>query len=190
MEEEPEPPAPEPRPPIRSNRAASSNQLPESPRRELPNYELAQSRPMYGRSTTFEGPTQLHRDSSPVSATRMSRVPSDNLTMRTQRAQLRPITHAVTGNELLEDPSDASIVQSNGSPDRYFGERSASPATSYGSAPSRTASSSTLNAMTPNAMTQSSKKQPPPPPPSRTKKPPPPPPMKRSALSTSDVHYA
>ena len=183
-------PPPEIRPSIRSNRAISSNQLSESPRKELHNYDLGQPRPIYGRSTTFEGPTQLHRDASPVSSTRMSRAPSDNLTMRTHRAQLRPASRVMTGNELFEEPSDASTIQSNGSPDRYFGERSESPATSHGSVPSRTASSSTLNAMTPNAAFPSSKKQPPPPPPSRAKKPPPPPPMKRSALSTSDVHYA
>lgn len=184
VEEEPEMPPPESRPSIRSNRAVSSNVLPESPQRENQNYDGPSNRPMFNRSTTFEGPTQLYRDSSPI---RMSRVPSDTLTMRTQRAQLRPVSRVVTGGDVFDDPSDTSTFYSNStsSPDRYFGERAASPATSHGSIPSRNVSSSTLNAMTSNG-----KKGPPPPPPSRAKKPPPPPPTKRSALSTSDVHYA
>ena len=187
VEEEPEMPPPEVRPSIRSNRATSSNYLPESPRRESQNYDLASFRPIYNRSTTFEGPTQLHRDISPVSSQRMSRVPSDSLSMRTQRLPLRPLSRVMTGNDVFDDPSDTSNSYSNStsSPDRFFIERAASPATSHGSGPSRTVSSSTLNAMSSNG-----KKPPPPLPPSRGKKPPPPPPMKRSALSTSDVHYA
>ena len=179
-------PPPE-RPSIRSNRAVSSNQAPDSPRRENGGYDYGHSRPNVHRCTTFEGPTQLYREGSPVSSQRMARVPSDSLTMRTQRSQLRPVSKVATSSDALDDPSDTSTFYSNstGSPDRYFGERAASPATSYGSVPSRTASSSTLNGMATGA-----KKAPPPPPPSRAKKPPPPPPMKRSALSTSDVHYA
>lgn len=136
------------------------------------------------RATTFQGPTQVYRDASPPQ--RVSRVPSDNLTMRTQRSQLRPLAKASTENDFFSDPSDDSTFHSNSSPDRSYKERSASPATSHGSAPpSRTASYSTLNAAT------NSKKQAPPPPPSRAKKPPPPPPpMKRSALSTTNVTYA
>ena len=182
-------PPPE-RPSIRSNRAVSTTHLPESPRRDnysSNNYEPAVSRPMYGRSnTTFEGPTQIHRDNSPPSSTRMARVPSDNMTMRTQRAQLRPVSRVISNSDVFDDPSDGSTFYSSNSissPDRYFTERAASPATSHGSGPSRTASDSTLN-------TLNGKKAPPPPPPSRAKKPPPPPPVKRSALSTSDVHYA
>ena len=87
------------------------------------------------------------------------------------------------GNEAVAEPSDDSIFYS--SPDRSYDERSASPATSFGSAPSRSASYSALDGST------NGKKQPPPPPPSRAKKPPPPPPpMKRSALSTNNVSYA
>ena len=179
-------PSPE-RPSIRSNRAVSSNTIPTLPRTDSQNYDNPMTRPVYGRSMTFEGPTQLHRDSSPVSAQRMTRLPSDSLTMRTQRAQLRPLSRVASGNELYDDPSDTSTYYSNStsSPDRYLENRAASPATSQGSGPSRTVSSSTLN-----GMNSSAKKVPPPPPPSRTKKPPPPPPIKRSALSTADVHYA
>ena len=174
----------EARPSIRSNRAASAYNPPESPRRELQGYDFNSGRPSINRSTTFEGPTQIHRDCSPVSTTRMSRVPSDNLTVRTQRSQLRPISRLNTGNDLFSDPSDDSTFTS--SPDKPYddrSQRSASPATSHGSA--RSASYSTLNAPVANG-----KKQAPPPPPSRTKKPPPPPPMKRSALSTTNVSYA
>ena len=181
-------PPPEIRPAIRSNRAASTNYLSESPRKESQNFDSYGSRPPYGRSTTFEGPTQIHGEPSPVSMPRTSRVPSENLNMRSQRAQLRPVSRVMTGSELFDDPSDTSTFYSNStsSPDRYFEERAASPATSYRSTPSRTASSSTLNTIS----SSNGKKPPPPPPPSRAKKPPPPPPMKRSALSTSDVHYA
>ncbi|MCJ1293472.1 hypothetical protein MMC34_005027 [Xylographa carneopallida] len=188
VEEEPEPEVPPPeRPSIRSNRAVSSNFIPDSPKRAAQVYEYTPGRPGINRSMTFEGPTSTQRDSSPVSAQRMARVPSDSLTMRSQRAQLRPLSRVMTGNEIYDDPSDTSTFYSNStsSPDRYFGERAASPATSHGSGPSRTASSSTLSMLNPHA-----KKAPPPPPPSRAKKPPPLPPMKRSALSTFDVPYA
>lgn len=184
---EDEPPLPEVRPSIRSNRAPSAYNPPESPRKELQGFDFSSGRPGVNRSTTFEGPTQIHRESSPVSAAKMARVPSDSLTMRAQRSQLRPISRINTGNDLFSDPSDDSTFASNSSPDKSYEERSqrsASPATSYGSAPSRSASYSTLNAPTMN-----SKKQAPPPPPSRAKKPPPPPPMKRSALSTTNMSY-
>ena len=172
------------RPAIRSTRTASSHVLSESPHRETQDSDYGFSRPSNHRTNTFEGPTQLHRDSSPIPIGRTSRVPSDSLTIRTQRSQLRPSGRMPNGNEAFMESSDEAIMFS--SPDRAFDERSASPATSYGSAPSRTASYSTLNATTTNG-----KKQAPPPPPSRTKKPPPPPPpMKRSALSTSNVSYA
>ncbi|KAA6411830.1 MAG: hypothetical protein FRX48_03980 [Lasallia pustulata] len=188
VEEEPPMPPPESRPSIRSNRAVSANNYrdspPTSPRREHSGFDFSSSRPGANRSTTFQGPTQLNRDSSPVGFPRMSRVPSDTLTVRAQRAQLRPVNKVNTGNDVFEDPSDDSAFNSNSSPDRYYDERSASPATSHGSE-SRNVSSSTLNVGFSNG-----KKQPPPPPPSRSKKPPPPPPTKRSALSMSNVPYA
>lgn len=146
--------------------------------------DCSPSRPDFSRSNTFQGPTQLQRDSSPVSPARMTRVPSDNLLMRNQRIQLRPAHRTTTGNDLFGDPPDDSAP--NSSPDRYYGERSASPATSHGSAASREGSSSTLYTSFPVG-----KKQAPPPPPSRTTKPPPPPPpTKRSALSTSNTPFA
>lgn len=172
------------RPSIRSTRTASSHIVSDSPQREAQDTEYGYGRPNIHRTNTFEGPTQLHRDLSPIPIGRTSRVPSDSLTVRTQRSQLRPTVRMPNGSEAPNEPSDESVLYS--SPDRSYDERSASPATSYGSAPSRSASYSTLNAATSNG-----KKQPPPPPPSRAKKPPPPPPpMKRSALSTNNVSYA
>ncbi|KAL8939640.1 MAG: hypothetical protein Q9216_003248 [Gyalolechia sp. 2 TL-2023] len=182
---EDEPPMlPPERPAIRSTRTASSYVPSESPQREAQDNDYGFNRPNNQRTNTFEGPTQLHRDSSPIPIGRTARVPSDSLTIRTQRSQLRPSGRMPSGNEGFTEPSDESIIYS--SPDRSYDERSASPATSYGSAPSRTASYSTLNGAPTNG-----KKQAPPPPPSRGKKPPPPPPpMKRSALSTNNVSYA
>lgn len=175
----------ESRPAIRSTRTTSSY-VPtvESPRKELSGYDFSSARPGVNRATTFEGPTQLYRDTSP--SKRVSRAPSDNFTVRNQRAQLRPLSRVGPDNDLSIDPSDESTFNSNSSPDRSYKERSASPATSHGSAaPSRSTSYSTLTSA-PNG-----KKQAPPPPPSRAKKPPPPPPpMKRSALSTTNVSYA
>ena len=174
-------PPPE-RPSIKSNRAPSSTQTASDPHHGDPSgYDRPSSRPTFNRATTstgFEGPTQL-RDASPIE--RISRVPSESLTVRTQRQQLRPV-RPPQDSENFNEPSDESTLYS--SPDRSYKERSASPATSHGSAPP---SRSTSYAEFPNA-----KKPPPPPPPSRAKKPPPPPPppMKRSALSTTNVSYA
>lgn len=180
-------PLPESRPSIRSARMAPSQDLYEGSRREPRNQEYGRSG--LSRASTFEGPTQLYRE-SPLSSRPMSRVPSDGLDIRAQRSQLRPLNRINTGADLFNDPSDDSTLYGSSSPDRSYEERSqrsTSPATSYGSAPSRKASSSTLN-----VSIQSGKKQAPPPPPSRAKKgpPPPPPPMKRSALSSMNVSYA
>lgn len=184
-------PLPGARPSIRSNRATSSHQPPESPLQELPSQVFGSGRPDLTRCTTFEGPTQLRRDSSPSSLPRVSRVPSENINMRTQRSQLRPVARVTSGHEMFMDPSDDSAFNGSSSPDRSYDERSqrsTSPATSHGSAPSRNPSYSTLVSSVPD-----SKRQAPPPPPSRSKKPPPPPPpppMKRSALSTMNTTYA
>lgn len=183
VEEEPSMPPPETRPSIRSNRAVSSYLPAEPQHREFAGLESS-ARPVFNRSTTFEGPSSLHRDISPISVSRLSRVTSDSLSNPPYRMQLRP-TKGIAHNDGFGDPSDDSAFNSNSSPDRSYGERSVSPATSHGSLPSRTASSTTLNAGVSNG-----KKAPPPPPPSRSKKPPPPPPIKRSALSTSNVQYA
>ena len=175
------PPQPE-RPSIRSNRAVSS--VPQSPKREVSGYDLGASRPGYSRYNTFEGPTQL-RDLSPIAAQRVSKVPSDSLSIRTQKAQLRSVSRVQT--DIYDEPSDASTFYSNStsSPDRYFDERAPSPATSHGSGTSRTFSSGSLSGM------NCKKAPPPPPPPTRAKKPPPPPPpMKRTQTIGVNVGYA
>lgn len=89
---EDEPPMlPPERPSIRSSRTASSHVPSESSYREAPNNDFGNSRPNIHRTNTFEGPTQLHRDSSPIPIGRTSRVPSDSLTVRTQRRSCGPL---------------------------------------------------------------------------------------------------
>ncbi|KAH0544401.1 hypothetical protein FGG08_001427 [Glutinoglossum americanum] len=163
---------PESRPSIRSARTTGS------PRREPRDVE-PYSKPNYNRASTFEGPTQIHRELTPPYGTRPQRMPTD---LSAGRSGLRPVSSLNTSGHVFGDHSDDSTIHSSSSPDRSYGDRSASPATSTGSIPSRTASSTTLN-----AGFSSGKKMAPPPPPSRAKKPPPPPPpMKRSAASTSN----
>jgi hypothetical protein len=130
------------------------------------------------RAATFQGPTSIYRELTPVSDTRKHQVPHD---VGNLRATLRPSNRVHTGGDLFGDPSDDSTMNS-ASPDRSYGERSVSPATSHGSVASRTASYPTLN------NTSNGRKGPPPPPPSRAKKPPPPPPVKRADISSTSVN--
>lgn len=164
---------PEPvRPSIRSQgRVASSSRLEtrlnthdEYPRVESP------PRPNYGRAATFQGPTSIQREQKPI-ASRQPSFPSD---MGSLRGQLRPAPSRanISNSDVFGDPSDDSTLNS-GSPDRSYGARSVSPATSHGSELGRTATNG--------------RKGPPPPPPSRAKKPPPPPPMKRADMSSQSL---
>ncbi|GAB7355247.1 hypothetical protein MBLNU459_g5796t3 [Dothideomycetes sp. NU459] len=177
---EEEGPLQELRPPIRSR--ASSNQ--NSPRRELPGFDLPVRPAINGRSTTFEGPTSLgSRDASPAPTgmPRLSRVPTDS-SVQFGRSNLRPTKRTDSiAPDVFGDPDDD--FENDRYNDRYADDRSASPAPSNMSGFSRSASWSMQGG-------DAAKKMPPPPPPSRTKKPPPPPPVKRSALSTSEVPYA
>ncbi|KAG0651909.1 Meiotically up-regulated [Hyphodiscus hymeniophilus] len=136
-EEEPVPELPV-RPSIRSQgRVASSSRLdirldahdeyPESPQRAN-----------LGRSSTFQGPTAIYRELTPNG--RKNSVPVD---VGSARANLRPSNRVNTGTDVFGDPSDDSTLNS-ASPDRSYGARSVSPATSQGSVNSRTASYSTL----------------------------------------------
>lgn len=128
-------------------------------------YSQSPSRPaLPARSATFQPPMR----GSPIS-TRQDSMPVDVSSFRNQLRQTNRIN--TSGPDLFSDPSDGSTINS-ASPDRSYGARSVSPATSHGSSGSRGAST---------------KKAPPPPPPSRSKKPPPPPPMKRSAASATSV---
>ncbi|KAL2358747.1 BAR domain-containing protein [Cryomyces antarcticus] len=182
---EDEPPMPEPRITIRSNRLPSSSAA-NSPRRELPGFDFSgpsPTRPPNNRSTTFEGPRSLQRDTSPAPMPRLTRVPTEPSVLTANRSQLRQVKRGQTRGDVFGDPTDE--LESS-SPDRSYGERSVSPATSYSSIPSRTTSCSNFDTTSASGL----KKVPPPPPPSRSKKPPPPPPMKKSALSTSEMPYA
>ncbi|KAI9807321.1 MAG: hypothetical protein M1833_000064 [Piccolia ochrophora] len=172
--------SPEPRTTIRSTRAVSSNTRDISPR-ALPNNHSTTR-----RTSTFEGPTQLRRDSSPMGSPALTRVPTEPPVFPKTRTQLRSVNTVHASNNTFADQSDESAY-TNSSPEQYnYNDRAASPATSYGSAPpSRNASSTALHMGTANT-----KRAPPPPPPSRAKKPPPPPPMKRGPMSTSSVPFA
>jgi hypothetical protein len=143
---------------------------------EYPDSPVSPSRPNWGRSLTFEGPTSIHRTTTPVNGRKAS-VPNDPAQLR---VQLRPTNRIITGNnDLFGDPSDESTANS-ASPDRSYRDRSVSPATSQGSVASRTASY--------NNSATTGKKGPPPPPPSRSKKPPPPPPpMKRAEYNSTCI---
>ncbi|CAG8980410.1 hypothetical protein HYALB_00003975 [Hymenoscyphus albidus] len=176
-----EPPMPEEpaRAPIRSQaRVPSSsraNPILNSPE-DYSDYESPRSgRSTLTRASTFQGPTTIHRATTPTSETRKINTQD----FGSLRATLRPSTRVnVSGNaDLFCDPSDDSTMNST-SPDRSYGERSVSPATSHGSVASRNNPPPALNG----------RKGPPPPPPSRSKKPPPPLPMKRSDMSSSTLN--
>jgi hypothetical protein len=168
------------RPSIRSQGRVASSRLDTrlDTHDEYPQDESPQ-RPNFGRHSTFQGPTAIYREAAPIPNSRKNSVPSD---VGQLRAQLRPANRINTGADVFGDPSDDSTLNS-GSPDRSYGERSVSPATSQGSVASRTASYSILTPTT------NGRKGPPPPPPSRATKPaPPPPPMKRAEISSNNVN--
>lgn len=178
----------ETRPSIRSagrvastnQRVASSSRLEARPERrdEHDDYPVSPSRPTIGRSTTFQGPITIQRELTPSAGYRKAGIPQDP---GAARAHLRPSSRVNTGADVFGDPSDDSTFNS-GSPDRSYGERSVSPATSHGSAISRTTSHTTLT-------TTSNGRKVPPPPPSRAKKPAPPPPMKRADTIAAAGRY-
>jgi len=165
--------------PVRSTRVPSAQASAQnSPRRELPGFEFGNGKPAITRNATFEGPRSLQRDSrdaSPVSMPRLSRTPTESSILGVGRSQLRPVRSRDTASVFSDDNEEAAYGD--------YDDRSASPAPSYSSSASRSASWAYTDST-------AAKKMPPPPPPSRAKKPPPPPPLKRSALSTSEVpHY-
>ncbi|SMR56936.1 unnamed protein product [Zymoseptoria tritici ST99CH_1E4] len=172
-------------PPQISSRIASGQN---SPRRELPGFDLP-TRPSYRTaSSNFEGPTSLgggrdqpsyareqpsyNRDFSPApSMPRLERVQTDSSAIHGARLNLRPTRSRNDG-------------QATPGGDSYGGDYSDDSHSSYSEHPQRTPSWSTT-ALDGGSMV---KKAAPPPVPSRSKKPPPPPPpMKRSALSSSEV---
>jgi len=150
----------EPRPSIRGNRALSSRYA------ESPSLDFGDSprpRPVFPRSTTFEGPAQARRDISPITAPRMSRAPSDSFMVRNARSNLRSVDRTVPEHDVFADDSS---FYTNNSTDQSNGEPSLSPTTSQGS-----------------GATPLSSKRPPPIPPARKKPPPPPPPAKKTLIT-------
>ena len=159
--------------------AKISSRLPSgqnSPRRELPGFELG-SRPIASRTPSgFEGPTSLGNGAStPPDMRPLSRVPTDSSQISNMRLNLLATKSkdSAYGANVFEDADSEFNDHGNGNGHGY--EQTRSPSWSMGANPPDWATG---------------KKAPPPPPPSRSKKPPPPPPMKRSALSTSEIpHY-
>ncbi|QSZ35163.1 hypothetical protein DSL72_008030 [Monilinia vaccinii-corymbosi] len=173
-----------PRPSIRSNtprvntpRVVSTSGIGRRDRDREEEYSPPSSprRPSMGRSSTFQGPTTHYRDSPPT--TRMTSLPPPS-DAGSLRANLRPTARTnVMTTDVFNDPSDDSTLHSN-SPDRSYGTRSVSPATSQGSMGSQSASIPAANG-----------RRAPPPPPSRAKKPAPPPPTKRADLGSVNSRY-
>ena len=163
--------------------ASNSSSGQSSPTRDTYMQPAKPGRSVTWRSDDYSPPDRSARDISPPSHPRPGRTVTDVDSVQATRSQLRPVKKMDVSNDVFGDEYDSSVDRSS-SPERSVTDASASPATSYGSVPSRLAGSFT-NSQTSHA----SKKAPPPPPPSRSKKPPPPP-MKRSALSSSAVPFA
>ena len=169
---------------IRTTRIASNpSSGPPSPTRDTSAQQFKPNRSVTWRDGDQDLPDRSTRNVSPPSRTRFGQTATDIDAVQATRFQLRPVKKIDASNDVFGDDYDSSVDRSS-SPERSATDASASPATSYGSVPSRLAWSS-ANSHTSNA----SKKAPPPPPPSRSKKPPPPP-MKRSALSSSAIPLA
>ncbi len=134
------------------------------------------SRPSLGRAYTVQATDRGGRVSGASTPGSMHNygVNQNVPNVSTLRGQLRPVTRVQTTREDVFCDRDDDTASGSGSPE--WGERSASPATSYGSL-----SRSTSNVMVNNGGTGTlgTRKAPPPPPPSRSKKPPPPIPAKR-----------
>lgn len=121
-------PASELRPPPSFISRSRTNSNQNSPRRELPGFDLpvqtSQQRPtISSRSNTvgtFEGPMsyQGSRDASPAGMPRLSRVPTDSsATIALGRSNLRPVKRADSNTDVFGDPDL----------DGDDGERSVSP---------------------------------------------------------------
>lgn len=135
-------------------------------------------RPVFNRTPTFEGPSQLRQEQPSYQLP--SRTNSENYMPRRDSSQVLPISTRVPSTDYYVNSPDDISPRSGNSPDNSYRGRSVSPAPSNGSVMSRRTSSTHLNGV------GGFKKGPPPPPPSRAKKPPPPPPMKRTLLTVGD----
>ncbi|KAI0998347.1 hypothetical protein K3495_g9847 [Podosphaera aphanis] len=168
--DEPEPaPEPEVRPAIRSQGRATPSRLDNSRTYNHDDYSEEDSRTQYTRSSTNPVSQNNHRESTQITGLKQ------NIGAAALRAGLRPSSRPnLERPDVFGDPSDESTRNST-SPDRSYGERSVSPATSNESVKSKK-----INYMSPSQLNNSRKA--PPPPPNRSKKPPPPPPAKRADI--------
>lgn len=167
--------------PIRSRLSISNGsvlqQQPQQP--DLP------SRPTIGRASTFQGGATFDRErcmgngrASGTTTPSGSAYNASNI--GSLRGQLRPASRVSTRAEDVFADRDDDTASGSGSTNEW-GERSASPATSFGSL-SRSTSNLTVPALgTGTGTGNSNRKAPPPPPPSRSKKPPPPVPARRES---------
>ena len=73
-----------------------------SPMREKAGFDFPITKPAITRTATFEGPTSLHRDSSPVALPRLSRTPTES-TIMSSRSQLRPVKSRDTTSDVFGD---------------------------------------------------------------------------------------
>ncbi|KAB5550798.1 hypothetical protein GE09DRAFT_150106 [Coniochaeta sp. 2T2.1] len=148
------------------------------------------ARPFIGRANTFQGGASVDRDRSVASSGRASGSTTPNggssayggiSNVGSLRGQLRPAGAggriSTRQDDIFADRDD-DTGSGSGSPNDWNDQRSASPATSFGSL-SRSTSNLAISQTTSNG---GSRKAPPPPPPSRSKKPPPPVPAKREVL--------
>jgi len=149
---------------ISNGSSAAHQQQPELP-----------ARPIIGRANTCQGGASLDRERGGMGNGRMSGTTTPNgsaygiSNMGALRGGLRPVGRISTRQDDVFADRDDDTGSGSGSPNDWGDQRSASPATSFGS----------LTRSTSNLQMSTGRKAPPPPPPSRSKKPPPPVPAKR-----------
>lgn len=166
---------PEPQPvrmPIRSRLSISNGsgyqQQPDMP-----------ARPFIGRANTFQGGASVDRERGGGSGRTSGTTTPNGSTYGISnagslRGQLRPAGRVSIRQDDIFADRDDDTGSGSGSPNDWGDQRSASPATSFGSL-----SRSTSNLAISQTVSNGGRKAPPPPPPSRSKKPPPPVPAKR-----------
>ena len=163
-------------PPVRMPIRSPSSRIGLSTQSQNQQYD-APVRPIMNRSHTFQGGANLDRERiSNRTATAPAPSPSYGVNQNIPnvsalRGQLRPVSKIVTSRDDVFADRDGDSTDGSGSPG--WGNRSTSPATSYGSL-SRTSSHVAVNG---NGLGM--RKAPPPPPPCRSKKPAPPVPARR-----------
>lgn len=161
-------------PPVRMPTRSNTSRIGLSASQNQPDAPI---RPTIGKASTFAGGASLDREriggriSGASTPSSTYGVNQNIANIGALRGQLRPVSRIVTTRDDVFADRDDDTTDGSGSPD--WGNRSTSPATSFGSL-SRTSSNVAVNG---NGL--GSRKAPPPPPPSRSKKPPPPVPVRR-----------